>query len=83
MLRLFQGQRAGEGVSQYSPDSSTRAIQLRNRYMDIYPWAASRIRLKVPEGGCDYINASPISLSCSKTGQEYRYIAAQVTLTLA
>ena len=82
MFRLLQGQRASDGTSQYSPDPSTRMIRQRNRYADIYPWAASRIRLKVPEGGCDYINASPISLCCSKTGQESRYIAAQVTPAL-
>ena len=81
-FRLVQGQRASNGTSQYSPDPNTKIIRQRNRYMDIYPWAASRIRLKVPEGGCDYINASPISLCCSKTGREYRYIAAQVALTL-
>ena len=82
MLRLQRANDGGSQYSQYPQDSNLRTIRSRNRYLDIYPWAASRIRLKVPEGSCDYINASPISLCCSKTGREYRYIAAQVTLTL-
>jgi protein-tyrosine phosphatase len=34
----------------------------RNRYGNVQPWDTSRIKLKVPIGGSDYINASPISL---------------------
>jgi protein tyrosine phosphatase len=33
---------------------------------------------KIPEGHCDYINASPISLHNMKTGKEEKYIATQV-----
>lgn len=50
----------------------------RNRYINIQVWSHSRIHLKVPDGDCDFINASPISLSHSKTGSPARYIAAQV-----
>ncbi|OAT07047.1 protein-tyrosine phosphatase 2 [Blastomyces gilchristii SLH14081] len=49
----------------------------RNRYVNIKVWSHSRIHLKVPDGECDFINASPISLSHSKTGNPARYIAAQ------
>ncbi|EGC40762.1 protein-tyrosine phosphatase [Histoplasma capsulatum var. duboisii H88] len=49
----------------------------RNRYINIQVWSHSRIHLKVPDGECDFINASPISLSHSKTGSPARYIAAQ------
>ena len=37
-------------------------VLARNRYGNIQPWDSSRIRLKVPIGGSDYVNASPISL---------------------
>ncbi|PGG99468.1 protein-tyrosine phosphatase [Blastomyces parvus] len=52
-------------------------ITLRNRYHNIKVWTHSRIHLKVPEGQCDFINASPISLSHSETETPARYIAAQ------
>ncbi|MCJ1421248.1 hypothetical protein MMC32_007610 [Xylographa parallela] len=55
----------------------TRDTKIRNRYADIWPWANSRVHLKVPEGECDYINASPISISSSKDSTETRYIATQ------
>ena len=49
----------------------------RNRYSNIYPWVKNRIRLDVPEGKCDYINASPIMLDHGQQGRK-RYIATQV-----
>ena len=33
-----------------------------DRYSNIYPWANNRVRLNVPEGSNDYINASPVTL---------------------
>jgi protein-tyrosine phosphatase len=53
-------------------------VKARNRYVNVQAWANSRIRLKVPEGECDFINASPIVLKDSRTGDETRYIATQV-----
>ena len=38
----------------------------------------NRVRLKVPEGYNDYINASPIELKSTKTGDVLKYIATQV-----
>lgn len=35
----------------------------RNRYGNVQPWDQSRIRLKHPIDGSDYVNASPISLT--------------------
>ncbi|OAX78901.1 hypothetical protein ACJ72_06786 [Emergomyces africanus] len=50
----------------------------RNRYINIQAWSHSRIHLKVPAGECDFINASPITLNLSKSGNpSSRYIAAQ------
>jgi protein-tyrosine phosphatase len=34
-----------------------------DRYMNIQPWENNRIRLRVPSGKVDYINASPITLN--------------------
>lgn len=54
-------------------------VKARNRYINVQAWANSRIHLKVPEGECDFINASPIVLSDSTTQAERRYIATQVS----
>jgi protein-tyrosine phosphatase len=34
-----------------------------DRYMNIQPWENNRVRLRVPSGKVDYVNASPITLS--------------------
>jgi protein-tyrosine phosphatase len=38
----------------------------------------NRVKLKVPEGHNDYINASPIELKSTKSGAVFKYIATQV-----
>ncbi|KAK3400539.1 protein-tyrosine phosphatase-like protein [Sordaria brevicollis] len=59
-----------------------------DRYRNIQPWYNNRIKLKVPEGKIDYINASPIVLNPtvltaaaegepSNTQEPDRYIAMQ------
>ncbi|KAI0973725.1 protein-tyrosine phosphatase-like protein [Xylaria arbuscula] len=35
--------------------------RILDRYKDIQPWANNRVRLPVPDGKLDYINASPIT----------------------
>ncbi|MCJ1404635.1 hypothetical protein MMC11_007861 [Xylographa trunciseda] len=55
----------------------TKDTKTRNRYADIWPWANSRVHLKVQEGECDYINASPISIGSFQDSTEMRYIATQ------
>lgn len=57
---------------------SSPEVRERNRYMNVQAWAHSRIHLKVPEGECDFINASPITLKDMETQDEMRYIATQV-----
>jgi protein-tyrosine phosphatase len=47
--------------SPFRVDRSPSVIN-RNRYTNVQPWDESRIRLKTPIGGSDYVNASPISL---------------------
>ncbi|KAH9904456.1 phosphatases II [Xylariomycetidae sp. FL2044] len=54
--------------------------KLLDRYMNIHPWANNRVKLQVPEGHLDYINASPIVLESPLKPKErppHRYIAMQ------
>jgi len=53
-------------------------VKARNRYINVQAWANCRIHLRVPEGECDFINASPIILKDSVTEEERTYIATQV-----
>ena len=47
--------------SQFKIDRSPTVVS-RNRYANVQPWDSSRIKLKSPLGGSDYVNASPIKL---------------------
>ncbi|KAI9888396.1 MAG: hypothetical protein M1814_000512 [Vezdaea aestivalis] len=65
-----------------SPESewyieSDLAVRLRNRYINIQPWAKNRIHLSVPANKCDYINASPILLRSRIDNRPHHYIATQ------
>ena len=55
-----------------------------DRYNNVHPWANNRIKLQVPEGVNDYINASPVTLSSTssiqsslKKGIQDKYICMQ------
>lgn len=69
--------------AQPSPDFSqwTRVsgddVTKRNRYINVDPFLNNRIKLKVPEGHSDYINASPIHLPRTNEGEEKYFIATQ------
>lgn len=81
-----------QAVTNPSPDFrwarvSGPHLRVLDRYMNIQPWHNNRIKLQVPEGHVDYINASPIVLtpspvpaadgrSCA-TREPDRYIAMQ------
>ncbi|KAL2023702.1 hypothetical protein VTK56DRAFT_1416 [Thermocarpiscus australiensis] len=62
-------------------------LKTLDRYMNVQPWHNNRIKLQVPEGHVDYINASPIMLTpspcptpdgrSSVTREPDRYIAMQ------
>ncbi|KKY20185.1 putative protein-tyrosine phosphatase 2 [Diplodia seriata] len=74
--------RIAEGALQTnSPSKWARVtgglVAQRNRYLNVDPFAANRVQLKVPEGHDDYINASPIVVRSSKTGTAKNYIATQ------
>ncbi|KAH8753795.1 protein-tyrosine phosphatase-like protein [Diaporthe sp. PMI_573] len=38
-------------------------LKILDRYINIQPWENNRVRLRVPSGKVDYVNASPITLS--------------------
>ena len=57
-------------------------VTIRNRYANVDPYQNNRVRLKVPEGRNDYINASPIELTTTKSNTVLRYIATQVCCML-
>lgn len=51
---------------------------LMDRYGNIKPWNHNRVKLRVPPGEFDYVNASPIELSSSDSKQPpLKYIAMQ------
>ncbi|KAI9804134.1 MAG: hypothetical protein M1825_001536 [Sarcosagium campestre] len=52
-------------------------VTLRNRYLNVQPWANNRIHLDVPEGFCDYVNASPIVVKGAAGKVVQSYIATQ------
>jgi protein-tyrosine phosphatase len=49
----------------------------RNRYANVDPYLGNRIKLEVPEGYSDYINASPIVLRTTRSKSVLKYIATQ------
>ena len=80
LMRLEQ-ERLAEKDGQWTrfdPDS------ILDRYNNVHPWANNRIKLQVPEGFNDYINASPVILASTSTKQstmnkgiQDRYICMQ------
>lgn len=75
--RIAEGALQTNSPSQWARMTGGLVAQ-RNRYMNVDPFAANRVQLKVPEGHDDYINASPIIIRSSKTGVAKNYIATQV-----
>ncbi|KAL8674760.1 MAG: hypothetical protein Q9168_000844 [Polycauliona sp. 1 TL-2023] len=74
LLRIAEGRR--DPASNWTQDT-TKQTKLRNRYLNVLPWDKSRVRLQVPPGESDYINASPITLEDPRTGVVSSYIATQ------
>lgn len=77
-FRLFHAHENPE-TSPYKVDRSQVVIE-RNRYQNVQPWDASRVKLKTPICGSDYVNASPIILKSrpsDSSSQEMKYIATQ------
>ncbi|KAH7137965.1 tyrosine-protein phosphatase 2 [Dendryphion nanum] len=52
-------------------------VASRNRYANVDPYQSNRVKLQVPEGHSDYINASPIVLESTKSKKLIKFIATQ------
>ncbi|KAL4897022.1 protein-tyrosine phosphatase-like protein [Aspergillus ambiguus] len=81
-LEWIQRTRITEGAMAQDPShrwalEDDPEVKARNRYVNVQAWANSRIHLRVPDGQCDFINASPIVLKDSLSLEERRYIATQ------
>ncbi|KAF2815049.1 uncharacterized protein BDZ99DRAFT_189443 [Mytilinidion resinicola] len=78
--RIAQAQQAGNDpdapASQWVRPSGDIVVA-RNRYANVDPYLNNRVKLQVPEGHNDYINASPIVLKSTVSGTETRFIATQ------
>ncbi|KAL5334032.1 protein-tyrosine phosphatase-like protein [Aspergillus crustosus] len=74
--RIMEGSQANDPSHRWALEADPE-IRSRNRYANVQAWANSRIHLRVPEGECDFINASPIVLKDSVSLEERRYIATQ------
>lgn len=78
--------RLRDSASAYAPGADSASpwarcsgddYAMRNRYANVDPYQANRVRLEIPDGYSDYINASPIILETSASHTALRYIATQ------
>ncbi|GAP85133.2 putative protein-tyrosine phosphatase [Rosellinia necatrix] len=81
-LERMRTQQASQNPSPNFQFARVLSVDTRvlDRYVNIQPWANNRVRLPVPEGKLDYINASPIispSPLRPKTRPSFNYIAMQ------
>jgi protein-tyrosine phosphatase len=80
--RLHEGLKTEEDQQAEKPSQWSRLkgeeVAERNRYMNVDPYSSNRIRLRVPEGQNDYINASPIRIPLTAGGPDKYFIATQV-----
>jgi protein-tyrosine phosphatase len=78
--RLHEGMQSAqeaENISKWARMKGDEVVE-RNRYMNVDPYSSNRVRLRVPQGHNDYINASPIKLPVTGGGPEKYFIATQV-----
>lgn len=75
--RILEATQANDPSHRWALEADPE-VKARNRYANVQAWANSRIHLRVPEGECDFINASPILLKDSVSLEQRRYIATQV-----
>ncbi|KAK4445016.1 protein-tyrosine phosphatase-like protein [Podospora aff. communis PSN243] len=91
-LVWLERDRMAQAVTNNSPDfrwARVKGPHLKtlDRYVNIQPWQNHRVKLQVPDGHVDYINASPITLTPSprpandsrpgEARESDRYIAMQ------
>jgi len=82
-LEWLQRERLSKGMAAQLTDDSAQwtrvsgdAVLKRNRYFNVDPFEHNRVRLRVPEGHSDYINASPIRLASLRAGGADKYFIA-------
>ncbi|KAL4918540.1 protein-tyrosine phosphatase-like protein [Aspergillus aurantiobrunneus] len=74
--RILEGSQSNDPSHRWALETNPE-VRVRSRYTNVQAWANSRIHLQVPEGECDFINASPILLKDSVSLEERKYIATQ------
>lgn len=79
--RLAEGALSNDPLHRWALETDPK-VRARNRYMNVQAWANSRIHLRVPDGECDFINASPITLKDTVTLERRNYIATQVSCVM-
>jgi protein-tyrosine phosphatase len=84
-LGWAQSERLNRGLAAWpSPGSAQWAratgddVIKRNRYANVEVFVNNRVKLNVPEGHSDYINASYIKLRTTESDTEKCFIATQV-----
>ncbi len=78
-IRISQSAQNPSPTFQFSRTLPPEA-KILDRYANIQPWANNRVKLQVPEGALDYVNASPIILHSPLNPEKrppLRYIAMQ------
>ncbi|KAI8633511.1 hypothetical protein F5Y19DRAFT_244251 [Xylariaceae sp. FL1651] len=78
-IRYQQGDQNASPNFKFARNFSPEVKDL-DRYTNIQPWINNRVKLQVPEGKFDYINASPIVVASPLRPTErppFRYIAMQ------
>ncbi|OAK99787.1 hypothetical protein IQ06DRAFT_316968 [Phaeosphaeriaceae sp. SRC1lsM3a] len=85
-MEMAQLERLRDGVQAHAHGSgepyeyarcNTEEYAPRNRYANVDPYQANRVKLEVPDGHSDYINASPVVLVTTKSHTALKYIATQ------
>ena len=74
--RLMQSMQNNSPDFKWARVTGSHLKQL-DRYMNVQPWHNNRVKLNVPPGRIDYINASPIELRSPEDEESDRYIAMQ------
>lgn len=80
--RLDDAMLANDHLHPYALEADPK-VKERNRYCNVQAWANRRVHLRVADGECDFINASPIALEDSVTRERRKYIATQVNCAFA
>ncbi|KLU84779.1 hypothetical protein MAPG_03815 [Magnaporthiopsis poae ATCC 64411] len=66
--RMLQSAQNPAPTFQFARVPSQPHVKRLDRYVNVQPWQNNRVRLRVPPGKPDYINASPICLSTTTGG---------------